>query len=118
MHLSPEFGLTETKIIEDGFKIDKRVECLLSSDTPTAVAKSIGLACISFSDAFSELKPDLIMLMGDRFELLAAAQVALIMKIPIAHISGGDTTEGAYDESIRHSITKMSYSFRNKCKCL
>jgi len=109
MHLSPEFGLTIDKIIQDGFKIDKRVECLLSSDTPTAVAKSVGLACISFSDAFFELKPDLIMLMGDRFELLAAAQVALIMKIPIAHISGGDTTEGAYDESIRHSITKMSH---------
>ncbi len=109
MHLSPEFGLTENKIIQDGFKIDKRVECLLSSDTTTAVAKSIGMACISFSDAFADLKPDLIMLMGDRFELLAAAQVALIMKIPIAHISGGDTTEGAYDESIRHSITKMSH---------
>ena len=109
MHLSPEFGLTYKKIEEDGFSINKKVECLLSSDTPSAVAKSVGMACISFSDAFLDLKPDLILLMGDRYELLAASQVALLMKIRIAHISGGDTTEGAYDEAIRHSITKMSH---------
>ncbi len=109
MHLSPEFGLTFQRIKDDGFKINKKVECLLSSDTPSAVAKSVGIACISFSDAFMDLNPDLIVLMGDRYEILAASQVALLMKIRIAHISGGDTTEGAYDESIRHSITKMSH---------
>lgn len=109
MHLSPEFGLTFQRIKDDGFKINKKVECLLSSDTPSAVAKSVGIACISFSDAFMDLNPDLIILMGDRYEILAASQVALLMKIRIAHISGGDTTEGAYDESIRHSITKMSH---------
>ena len=108
MHLSPEFGLTYTKIEEDGFKINKKVECLLSSDTSSAVAKSVGIACISFADAYVDLRPDLILLMGDRYEILAASQVALFMKIRIAHISGGDTTEGAYDEAIRHSITKMS----------
>ena len=109
MHLSPEFGLTYSKIEEDGFKINKKVECLLSSDTSASVAKSVGLACIGFADAYIDLNPDLILLMGDRYELLAAAQVALLMRIRIAHISGGDTTEGAYDEAIRHSITKMSH---------
>ena len=109
MHLSTEFGLTFQRIKDDGFKINKKVECLLSSDTPSAVAKSVGIACISFSDAFMDLNPDLIILMGDRYEILAASQVALLMKIRIAHISGGDTTEGAYDEAIRHSITKMSH---------
>ena len=109
MHLSPEFGLTFKQIEEDGFTINKKVECLLSADTPSAVAKSVGIACISFADAFLDINPDLIILMGDRYELLAASQVALLMKIRIAHISGGDTTEGAYDEAIRHSITKMSH---------
>ena len=109
MHLSPEFGLTFQRIKDDGFKINKKVECLLSSDTPSAVAKSVGIACISFADAYMDLNPDLIILMGDRYEILAASQVALFMKIRIAHISGGDTTEGAYDEAIRHSITKMSH---------
>ena len=109
MHLSPEFGLTFQRIKDDGFKINKKVECLLSSDTPSAVAKSVGIASISFADAYMDLNPDLIILMGDRYEILAASQVALLMKIRIAHISGGDTTEGAYDEAIRHSITKMSH---------
>ncbi len=109
MHLSPEFGMTCNQIIKDGFKIDKKIECLLSSDSSKGIAKSVGLANISIADAYEEISPDIIMVMGDRFELLAAAQVALFMKIPIAHISGGDTTEGAYDESIRHSITKMSH---------
>ncbi len=109
MHLSHEFGNTYKRIEEDGFKINKKLECLLSSDTPSSVAKSVGLATIGFADAYKDLRPDLLILMGDRFELLAAAQVALIMKIRIAHISGGDTTEGAYDEAIRHSITKMSH---------
>jgi UDP-hydrolysing UDP-N-acetyl-D-glucosamine 2-epimerase len=109
MHLSPEFGLTAAVLESDGFRIDARVEGLLSSDTPVGVAKSIGLTTIGFADAFERLAPDMIVLLGDRFELLAAAQAALVARIPIAHIAGGDTTEGAYDEAIRHSITKMSH---------
>lgn len=109
IHLSPEFGLTYKVIEEDGFLINEKVEMLLSSDTPVGVAKSIGLATIGFADAFDRLKPEIIVLLGDRFEIFAAAQAALVAKIPVAHIAGGDTTEGAYDEAIRHSITKMSH---------
>lgn len=109
MHLSPEFGLTSQEIEKDGFEILEKVEMLLSSDTATGVAKSVGLATISFADVFDRLKPDLLMVLGDRFELLAAAQVALFSKLPIAHISGGDVTEGAFDDAIRHSITKMAH---------
>ena len=108
MHLSAEFGLTYRAIEEDGFTIDDRIEMLLSGDTPVAIAKSIGLATIGFADAFARLQPDLVVLLGDRYELLAAAQAALVANIPIAHIAGGDTTEGAFDEAIRHSITKMA----------
>ena len=108
-HLSPEFGLTYRIIEEDGFTIDAKVEMLLSSDTPVGIAKSIGLGTIGFADAFDRLKPDLLVLLGDRFEMLAAAQAALVARLPIAHIGGGDTTEGAFDEAIRHSITKMSH---------
>jgi len=109
MHLSPEFGLTYQEIEEDGFHIDYKVEMLLSSDTPVGIAKSMGLGVIGFADAYRQLKPDLIILLGDRFEILAAAQTALVAKIPAAHIGGGDVTEGAFDEAIRHSITKMSH---------
>lgn len=109
MHLSPEFGLTYHVIEEDGFTIDAKVEMLLSSDTPVGTAKSIGLGVIGFADAFERLRPDLLVLLGDRFEIFAAAQAALVSRIPIAHIAGGDTTEGAFDEAIRHSITKMSH---------
>lgn len=109
MHLSPEFGLTYKEIEEDGFIINSKVEMLLSSDTPIGIAKSIGLGVIGFADVFGQLQPDLLVLLGDRYEILAAAQAALIAKIPIAHIAGGDTTEGAFDEAIRHSITKMSH---------
>lgn len=109
MHLSPEFGLTYRLIEQDGFRIDAKVEMLLSSDTAAAIAKSIGIGIIGFADTLERLKPDLLVLAGDRFELLAAAQAALVAGIPIAHISGGDTTEGAYDEAIRHSLTKMSH---------
>jgi len=109
MHLSPEFGLTYEEIENDGFIIDGKVEMLLSSDTCTGVAKSIGLAVIGFTDILYKLNPDLLVLLGDRYEILAVAQTALIAKIPIAHIAGGDITEGAFDESIRHSITKMSH---------
>lgn len=108
MHLSPEFGSTFEVIEQDRFTIDARVEMLLSSDTPVGVTKSIGLGVIGFADALERLKPDIMVLLGDRFEILAAAQAALVALIPVAHIAGGDTTEGAFDEAIRHSITKMS----------
>ena len=108
MHLSPEFGLTYKQIESDGFLIDAKVEMLLSSDTPVGITKSIGLGVIGFADALENLKPDIIVLLGDRFEILAVAQAALIAKIPVAHIHGGELTEGAMDESIRHSITKLA----------
>ncbi len=108
MHLSPEFGLTY-KEIEKIFKIDKKIEILLSSDTAIGVSKSMGLAQISFSEAYEELKPDLVLIAGDRFEIFAAAAAAMITNYPIAHLSGGELTEGAVDESIRHAITKMSH---------
>jgi GDP/UDP-N,N'-diacetylbacillosamine 2-epimerase (hydrolysing) len=109
MHLSPEFGLTYKEIIKDGFCIDKKVEMLLSGDTPSDISKSTGLGLIGFANAFDDLNPDLIILLGDRFEILAASIAATFARIPIAHIHGGETTEGAFDESIRHSITKMSW---------
>jgi GDP/UDP-N,N'-diacetylbacillosamine 2-epimerase (hydrolysing) len=109
MHLSPEFGLTYKKIEDDGIKIDRKIEMLLSSDTSTGVSKSIGVGIIGFADAYNDLKPDLILLLGDRFEIFAAATAAMIAKIPIAHCHGGEATEGLIDEPIRHSITKMSH---------
>jgi UDP-hydrolysing UDP-N-acetyl-D-glucosamine 2-epimerase len=108
-HLSPEFGLTYKIIEADGFKIDEKVEMLLSSDTAVGITKSLGLATIGFADAYDRLKPDIVVLLGDRYEILAAAQAALITGLPIAHIAGGDTTEGAFDEAIRHSISKMAH---------
>lgn len=108
MHLSPEFGLTYQQIEVDGFNIDAKLETLLSSDSPIGIAKSIGLGVISFADALARLKPDILVVLGDRFEILAAAQAALVARIPIAHIHGGETTEGAFDEGIRHTITKMA----------
>ena len=109
MHLSPEFGLTYTEIENDGFHIDKQIEMILSSDTPQSISKSTGLGLIGFADAFVDLKPDIVVLLGDRYELLAASIAALFAKIPIAHISGGETTVGAFDEAIRHSVTKMAW---------
>ena len=109
MHLSPEFGLTYRQIEKDGFKIDKKIEMLLSSDTPTGISKSMGLGMIGFADAYADLKPDIIVLLGDRFEIFSAAAAAMIARIPIAHLHGGETTEGAFDEAIRHSITKISH---------
>ena len=108
MHLSPEFGLTWRGIQEDGFSINEKVEMLLSSDTPVGIAKSVGLGIIGFADAYERLKPDIVVVLGDRYEILAAAQAAYIHRIPIAHIGGGETTEGAMDEAIRHAITKMA----------
>lgn len=109
MHLSPEFGLTYREIETDGFMIDAKVEMLLSSDTPVGIAKSMGMGIIGFADVLDRLQPDFIVVLGDRYEILAAAQAAMAARIPIAHIAGGDTTEGAFDEAIRHSITKMSH---------
>jgi len=109
MHLSPEFGLTYKEILKDGFCIDKKVEMLLSGDTPADISKSTGLGLIGFANAYDDLNPDMIILLGDRFEILAASIAATFARIPIAHIHGGETTEGAFDESIRHSITKMSW---------
>ncbi len=109
MHLSPEYGLTYQEIEADGFHIDKKVECLLSSDTSNGTAKTVGLATIGFADAYEDLKPNLIVVLGDRYEILAAVQTALFFRIPIAHLHGGEITEGAYDDCIRHSITKMSH---------
>lgn len=108
-HLSPEFGLTHRFIESDGFAIDQKIEILLSSDTPTAISKSMGLAMISFADYFERLDPDLLIVLGDRYETLAVAATAMNQRIPIAHLYGGETTEGAIDESIRHAITKLSY---------
>jgi len=108
MHLSPEFGLTYQVIEHDGFRIDRKVEMLMSSDTHVGIAKSMGLGLIGFADALEGLKPDLIVVLGDRFEILAAVAAAMVARIPAAHIHGGESTEGAIDESIRHAITKMS----------
>lgn len=108
-HLSPEFGLTYRDIEADGFVIDRKVEMLLSSDTSVGVAKSMGLAMIGFGDAFAELSPDLVLVLGDRYEIFSAAAAATIARIPVAHLHGGETTEGAFDEALRHSITKMAH---------
>lgn len=108
MHLSPEFGLTY-KEIEKEFTINKKIEMLLSSDTSIGISKSMGLAQISFSESYEELKPDIIVVLGDRYEIFSATSAAMIAKIPIAHIHGGEATQGLIDEPIRHSITKMSH---------
>jgi len=108
MHLSPEFGLTYQQIEADGFSITKKVDMLMSSDSSSGIAKSMGLGMIGFADAFESLQPDIVLMLGDRFELLSAASAALVAALPIAHIHGGEVTTGAFDEAIRHSITKMS----------
>ena len=109
MHLSPEFGMTYKEIEEDGFEINAKVEMLLSSDSPAGISKSIGLGVIGFADEFQRADLDMLILLGDRYEALSAAICALVMRVPIAHLHGGELTEGAIDEGIRHSITKMSY---------
>lgn len=109
MHLSPEYGLTYKEIEKDGFKINHKVEMLTSSDTSVGTAKSMGLGFIGMADVFSELDPDLILVLGDRYEIFVAASVALVSRIPVAHIHGGEATEGLIDEAIRHSITKMAH---------
>lgn len=109
MHLSPEFGLTVEAIEEDGFAIDERVDMLLSSDSPEAIAKSMGLGTIGFAQAYARSRPDVLLVLGDRFEMHAAVVAALPFNIPVAHIHGGEVTEGAIDDALRHSITKMSH---------
>ena len=109
MHLSPEFGLTYREIESDGFRIDQKVEMLLSSDTPVGLGKSMGLGLVGFSDALQRLEPHMLLVLGDRFEIFAAAAAAMVARIPIAHLHGGEATEGVIDEPIRHSITKMSH---------
>lgn len=109
MHVSPDFGLTYRDIESDGFTINCKLDILTSDDSPVGIAKSIGRGVIAFADAFADLKPDVVVVLGDRFEILAAATAALIAGVPLAHLHGGEITEGAFDDAIRHSITKMSH---------
>ena len=108
-HLSPEFGMTVREIEKDGFEIAGRIECLLSSDTDVGMAKTIGLATLSLADLLGEMRPDLLLLIADRYEMLAPAAVALALRIPIAHIEGGEISEGAIDDAVRNALTKMSH---------
>ena len=109
MHLSPEFGMTYREIENDGFVIDRKIEMLTSSDSGAGVAKSIGLGMIGFADVLAQLNPDIMVVLGDRFEIFAAVSAALVARIPVAHLHGGEATEGLIDEAFRHSITKMSH---------
>ncbi len=108
-HLSPEFGYTVREIEKDGFRVDARIECLLSSDSDVGMAKTIGLATLSLADLFGQMRPDLLLLIADRYEMLAPASVALALRIPIAHIEGGEISEGAIDDAVRNALTKMSH---------
>lgn len=108
MHLVAEFGMTANQIEKDGFTISKKIDMKLNSDSKSGTAKSVGIGLSLFADAYEELKPDIIVVLGDRSELMAATVPAVLMNIPIAHISGGDVTEGAFDDSIRHALTKFS----------
>ena len=116
MHLSPEFGNTIQEIQADGFEPNETIEILLSSDTPAAICKSMGLAMIGYGEAIQKLKPDMVVLLGDRFETFCMAAAAQVCRVPVAHIHGGETTEGAIDEAFRHSITKMSHLHFASCE--
>lgn len=109
MHLSPQFGETYRDIEKDGFLINKRIDMYVEGDTPQAIAKSMGIGMIGFSEAYNDLKPDVLLVLGDRYEILSAVTAAIPFNIPIAHISGGEITEGAFDEQIRHAITKLAH---------
>lgn len=109
MHMSPEFGLTYKEIENDGTYINEKIEILLSSDSAVGISKSMGLAMIGFSECFQRLNPDMIIALGDRYEIFSAVSAATVTKIPVVHLCGGETTEGAFDEAFRHCITKMSY---------
>ncbi len=115
-HLSPEFGMTIQEIRDDGFDPDETVEVLLSGDTPTAICKSMGLAMVGYGETLQRLKPDIVVLLGDRFETFCMAAAAQVCRVPLAHIHGGETTEGAIDEAFRHSITKMSHLHFASCE--
>ena len=108
-HLSPEFGNTVREIEKDGFRIDAKIECLLSSDTDVGMAKTIGLATLSLADTLGAMRPDLLLLIADRYEMLAPAAVALALRIPVAHIEGGEISQGAIDDAVRNAITKMAH---------
>ena len=114
-HLSPEFGETYKEIENDGKKINEKVEIILSSDTPVGVSKSVGLGLISYSESLSRIKPNLVIILGDRFEALAMAQACVFSDIPILHLHGGEKSEGAYDDSLRHAITKLSNFHCTSC---
>jgi UDP-hydrolysing UDP-N-acetyl-D-glucosamine 2-epimerase len=116
MHLSPEFGMTIQEVRADGFEPDEAIEILLSGDTPAAICKSMGLAMIGYGEALQRLKPDLVVVLGDRFETFCIAAAAQVCRVPLAHIHGGETTEGAVDEAFRHSITKMSHLHFASCE--
>lgn len=108
-HLSPEFGCTVQEIEKDGFHVDARIECLMSSDTDVGMAKTIGVATLSLADCWGQMRPDLVVLTADRYEMLAPASVALALRIPIAHIEGGEISEGAIDDAVRNALTKLSH---------
>ena len=108
-HLSPEFGYTVQGIENDGFQVDARIECLISSDSDIGMAKTIGVATLSLADCFGQMRPDLVVLTADRYEMLAPASVALALRIPIAHIEGGEISEGAIDDAVRNALTKLSH---------
>ena len=109
MHLSPEFGLTVNDIEDDGFDVSAKVEMLLSSDTPDGIAKSMGMGTIGFAQTYARMQPDILLVLGDRFEMHAATVAALPFRIPVAHIHGGEITIGAMDDALRHSMTKLSH---------
>jgi UDP-N-acetylglucosamine 2-epimerase (non-hydrolysing)/GDP/UDP-N,N'-diacetylbacillosamine 2-epimerase (hydrolysing) len=115
-HLSPQFGSTIHQIDRDGFPIRARVECLLNSDTDTGMAKTIGLAILGLADAFTAWRPDLLLLIADRYEMLAPACTALAMRIPVAHIEGGEVSQGAIDDQVRNAITKLATSTSPRLK--
>ena len=115
-HLSPEFGNSVQQIERDGFAV-RRVECLLSSDTDVGMAKTIGVATLSLADVLGEMRPDLLLLIADRYELLAPASVALALRIPIAHIEGGEISEGAIDDAVRNALTKLSHLHFTSTSC-
>ncbi len=108
-HLSPEFGCTAQEIEKDGFRIDSRIECLLSSDSDVGMAKTIGVATLGLADCLGQMRPDLLLLTADRYEMLAPASVALALRIPLAHIEGGEISEGAIDDAVRNALTKLSH---------
>ena len=108
-HLSPEFGCTVAEIEKDGFSVDARIECLLSSDSDVGMAKTIGVATLSLADCLGQMRPDLLLLIADRYEMLAPASVALALRIPVAHIEGGEVSEGAIDDAVRNALTKLSH---------